>query len=366
MTNPEAAVRRFLELVVELCDAGSAGWSRLGHDDVGEEIFRWDALAGDLWRHGGPTTPRNFSSCGLCLDAGKTILVSRPARHFTYFDDVDVPIAEAMIVPVHDTGGVALGTIWVVHHNEEKFDASDARVVEELAIQLVLALKLMGDVKTHGQDMARKLALIQDTDHRVKNTLQSVGSLLKLQARSCKVAEASAAIEEAVARLAIFCTVHELLHGKGEDSRAVDIADIMAKLAEALRAVRSDADKRISLQVQADHIILEPRIALPIALLVNEAITNAYKHAYPHGQQGKSFVRIAGTADGGVRIGIQDDGVGFPTDAEGHLGLTLIRSFASQLNGELLIQSTDGTSIHVTVPEVAASHVSPMRARLHA
>ena len=359
-------MQRFLELTVELCDAGSACWSRLGHNDAGEEVFWWDALAGELSPYVGRSTPRNFSSCGLCLDAGKIILVSRPARLFTYFDDVDVPIAEAMIVPVHDTGGVALGTIWVVHHNEEKFDASDARVVEELAIQLVLALKLMGDVKNHGQDMARKVALIQDTDHRVKNTLQSVGSLLKLQARSCKVPEASAAIEEAVARLAIFCTVHELLHGKGEDSRSVDIADIMEKLAEALRAVRSDAEQRISLQVQADHIVLEPHIALPIALLVNEAITNAYKHAYPNDQRGEIFVRIARTANGGMRIGIQDDGVGFPTDVEGRLGLTLIPSFASQLNGELLVQSADGTSIHVTVPEVAASHVSPMRARLHA
>ena len=259
------------------------------------EVFRWDAVAGELSPFAGNTVPRDFSPCTLCLDAGKTILLSRPARVFTYFDDIDVPIVEALIVPLYAASGVALGTIWIAHHNDTKFDASDARVMEELVVQLELALKLMGDVKTHGREMAVKVALIQDTDHRVKNTIQSVASLLSLQARSCKVPEARAAIEEASARLGIFATVHELLHAKGDDSRAVDIAEIIEKLGDALRAVRSDADRRISLRIHADHILLEPKIALPVALLVNEAITNAYKHAYPNGQEGEIFVRVART-----------------------------------------------------------------------
>ena len=219
MSSPEAAVQRFLDLAVELCDAGSAGWSRLGHNDAGEEVFWWDALAGEFAPFVGGTTPRNFSPCGLCLDAGKTVLVSRPARLFSYFDDVDVPIVEALIVPVYDPTGAALGTIWVVHHTDANFDANDARVMEELAVQLELAFKLVSDAKTHRREMAGRLALIRDTDHRVKNTIQSVAALLNLQARLCKVPEARAAIEEASARLGIFATVHELLHTKGDDSR---------------------------------------------------------------------------------------------------------------------------------------------------
>ena len=350
MISPDAAVQRFLELAVELCDAGSAGWSRLGHNDAGEEVFWWDALAGEFSPFVGGTTPRNFSPSGLCLDAGKTVLVSRPARVFSYFDDVDVPIVEALIVPVYDASGDALGTIWVVHHTDAKFDSNDARVMEELAVQLELALKIMGDDKTHKREMAGKLTLIQDTDHRVKNTIQSVAALLNLQARSCKVPEARAAIEEASARLGIFATVHELLHAKGDDSRAVDIADIIDKLGEALRTVRSDFDKRISLRFEADHILLEPGIALPVALFVNEAITNAYKHAYPNGQEGEIFVRVAKNRQGGVRIGVQDDGVGMSLGVhEGALGLSLMRSFASQLGGDLAVSSDAGTTIQLTL-----------------
>lgn len=365
MRSPEAAVQRFLELAMELCGAGSAGWSRLTQNVSREEVFSWDTLAGEFSPYVGRVMPRNLSPCGLCLDAGKTILVSRPARVFSSFSNVDAPVIEALIVPVYDVSGIALGVLWVVHHNDRLFDAHDARVMEELSVQLVLALKLMGDAKTHGHEIADKIALIRDTDHRVKNTLQSVASLLSLQARSCRVQEARKAIEEAAARLSIFGTVHELLHGNTGDSRAVNIGQIVEKLVDALKATRSEGDGSISLTVQADHVLLEPRVALSISLLVNEAITNAYKHAYPDGT-GEICVRVAQTAGGGLRIGVQDDGVGFSPNVHGGLGLTLIRSFASQLGGELLIQSdSSGTLISVTVEQqilpIARQSPNPLR-----
>jgi two-component system, sensor histidine kinase PdtaS len=99
---------------------------------------------------------------------------------------------------------------------------------------------------------------------------------------------------------------------------------------------------------------VESRLAIPLALLVNEAVTNAYKHAYPNGQSGEIFVRIANQADGSVTIAIRDDGVGFTPDVrEGALGLTLMRSFSSQLGGELAVLSDKGTSIQLTVPDGA-------------
>ena len=104
----------------------------------------------------------------------------------------------------------------------------------------------------------------------------------------------------------------------------------------------------------ADHVLVESRLAVPLSLLVNEAVTNAYKHAYPNGQSGEILVRIANTADGGVRICVQDDGVGFTPDVrEGALGLTLMRSFSSQLGGALAVLSDKGTSIQLTVPDGA-------------
>ena len=140
--DPSAAVQRFLEIAVELCGAGSAGLSMLAERD-GAQVFTWDVLAGVYAPHVGGTTPRNFSPCGLCLDRGATIVVARPARVFDYFKAVQPAITEALVVPLYDNNREPLGTLWIVHHDEaRRFCANDVRIMEQLAPQLVLALKL--------------------------------------------------------------------------------------------------------------------------------------------------------------------------------------------------------------------------------
>ena len=347
--DPAAAVQRFLDVAVDLCEAGSAGWSRLGNNEAGEKVFHWDALAGRLAPHVGGTTPRSFSPCGLCLDAGTTVLVARPARIFTYFNSVDVPIIEALIVPVYATDGGALGTIWVVHHDGQTFDTKDAQVMEELAVQLVLALKCIEDAKRHQQEIAAKLALVNDTDHRVKNTIQSISSLLRLQARGCKVPEARATLEEAIARLAVFSKIHELLHEDGDGNRAVDIGLVIEKLGEASQIIFANGERRITVRVQAEHVSLESRLAMPLALLVNEAITNAYKHAYPDGATGEIRVSLARDGNGGLNVAVQDDGIGLKHGGNSSVGLKLIKSFAAQVGGTLVVETSPGMTIRLTL-----------------
>jgi len=123
-------LRRLATLGLHLCGAGTAGVSIL---DPGGEVFRWQALAGKLAKYEGGTTPRDWSPCGSCLDAGKPVLYDRPARRFAYFSQIDTPIVEGMVIPFYD-GGEAIGTIWIVSHDEERgFDAEDMRIMLSLA-----------------------------------------------------------------------------------------------------------------------------------------------------------------------------------------------------------------------------------------
>jgi two-component sensor histidine kinase len=159
VSDPRAAIQRFLDLALDLCQAGSSGLSLLDQNENGETIFRWDALAGSFAPYIGGSTLRHFSPCGLCLDEAHTILVSRPGRVFDYFRAASHPITEGLVVPLYDTGKVALGTIWIVHHDAARhFDAEDARVMEQLAVQMVLAVKL---TKKSAADEARQLRLEQ-------------------------------------------------------------------------------------------------------------------------------------------------------------------------------------------------------------
>ena len=140
--RPEQAVQRGLELAIELCGAGSAGLNLVEGADAGHREFRWDTLVGSLAGQRG-VSPFDFSPSGLCLAAGRPILVSRPARAFGYLEALTLPVMEGLLVPLYDTGAAPLGTIWVVHHDAaRRFDAEDARVIEQLAGLLVLAVKL--------------------------------------------------------------------------------------------------------------------------------------------------------------------------------------------------------------------------------
>ena len=127
-----AILKRLARLGLELCDAGTAGVSILEKTDEGE-IFRWQALAGELASYQGGSTPRNFSPCGSCLDAGKPILYVHPARRFAYFNAISTLIEEGLVIPFYENG-IAVGTVWIVSHDPQRvFDAEDLRIMMSLA-----------------------------------------------------------------------------------------------------------------------------------------------------------------------------------------------------------------------------------------
>jgi two-component system, sensor histidine kinase PdtaS len=165
-------------------------------------------------------------------------------------------------------------------------------------------------------------------------------------------------LEDATRRLGVFARVHELLRCNRMGEREVAIGEVIETLAMALRAVFPD---RVALRVAADHVLVDPQMAIPLSLLVNEAITNAFKHAFPNGRRGEIFVRVAKTGNGGLLVGIQDDGVGFAAEVrQGSLGLTLMHTFAAQLGGDLSVVSDHGTTILLTVSGEIGTY-SPQR-----
>src|SRR3569833_1827488 len=209
--SPSAAIQRFLELAMELCpSAGSAGLSELAEEDGGT-IFRWTAMSGKFAPYVGGSTPRDFSPCGLCLNNHHTILVERPGRVFTYFNDAEPEIFEGLIVPLYDTGKRPIGTLWVVSHEPgAKFDPTDARVMEQLAVQLVLAIKLRRKaiIAVQLEESARdNEVLLYEVRHRVKNMIQMTSSLLELQERGTDSGEARTALKEAQTRLMVLTSV---------------------------------------------------------------------------------------------------------------------------------------------------------------
>jgi PAS domain S-box-containing protein len=181
---PRDILQALTEAALKLCQAHSAGISLLEDADH-RRRFHWRALAG-RWSHisnGG--TPRDFGPCGTVLDLNEALLFSRPERDFPYIGELTPPIEDALLVPFH-AGDQAVGTIWVVSHDETKrFDAEDLRVMTNLskfaaaAYQTLLSSQAAGVTNEELQQAmttAQRLAFIVESsdDAIVSKTLDGV------------------------------------------------------------------------------------------------------------------------------------------------------------------------------------------------
>lgn len=357
LTDPEKAVARFVGLALELCRAGSAGLSLISERD-GEAFFSLEVVAGALSGLTGSRMPRDFSPCGMALEQGEAILLHRPARLFHELADVRPEIVEGLVVPFYDARQVPLGALWVtMHHEGAAFDAEDVRIMQQLSVQLVLALKCFSEKTEHrtavaelSHSLTTKDAFIREVNHRVKNTIQTAAALLRLQRQAARSDEAKEALSEAEKRLMVFSSVHQLLYQGAPDADVVCMSELMNGVVNALRQAFAEPTGRVKTEVSVGHIGLRPDLAIPLALIANEAITNAYKHAFPDGRGGVIRLQLHHDNEDRLNLCVIDDGVGMDHESgDGSLGLRLIRTFAKQIGGKLSIRGGSGTGVYVVL-----------------
>ncbi len=190
--------------------------------------------------------------------------------------------------------------------------------------------------------LAQKTLLIKETHHRVKNNLQIVMSLLSLQAGQLRDPQAQSALRQAQNRVNALALVHRILH-EIEDFGAVDLKRLLEDLAHQLHegAGAGRRDLELQLDIAARHAPSD--LAVPLTLFTAEALTNAFKHAYPSAARG-GFIRVSllPIEDGKLRLAIEDDGVGVPDAPRGNgIGSRLIKAFAQQVGGAATVSGRD-------------------------
>jgi two-component sensor histidine kinase len=211
------------------------------------------------------------------------------------------------------------------------------------------------------QAIQEREALLREVHHRVKNNLQMMSSLLNLQIRNETSDMLRQKLREMQARLGALSLVHKKLYG-GEDLMAIDLANLLAELCKQLGSAYRVGQRGIVLEVTADPLLTDMDHAIPLALLVTEAVTNALKHAFPDGRSGPVSVGLQqrqGREQGATALlRIADDGVGMPQpevaeprpgSVTGTLGLTVMRGMARQLDGDLELRFDRGVEILVTM-----------------
>jgi two-component sensor histidine kinase len=165
------------------------------------------------------------------------------------------------------------------------------------------------------ESLAQKELLVREIHHRVKNNLQLVMSLLNLHARRIRDPRAEAAFAEARSRINALATLHRRLY-ESENLQQVDLRWFLEDLCVELRRGGLSGNRHIELMVHAPDEVIGPEIAVPLGLLVTEAITNAYKHAFPGRDSGKIEVRVTRESPTHLVVSVCDDGAGYETGLE--------------------------------------------------
>ena len=216
----------------------------------------------------------------------------------------------------------------------------------------LILVRDVSELRSRDRQLLSKDATIREIHHRVKNNLQTVAALLRLQARRLDVPEARAALEESVRRVASIALVHETLSLAHEE--AVDFDAIVVQIAGMVADV-STTGARVDTSYEGMFGVLAAEVATPLALVITELVQNAVEHAFA-GASGQVTIAAIRT-EGALRVVVGDDGAGLPAgfvaEASPRLGLQIVRTLVvAELGGTIALRPREprGTEVVLTIP----------------
>lgn len=219
----------------------------------------------------------------------------------------------------------------------------------------VLIVADITEIRKKEKELLIKAAVIQEIHHRVKNNLQTIASLLRLQARRSPSPEVKAALGESVNRILSISVVHEFL--SQQDAEYIDVSEVAKNILDLVIENMLEPDFNIQTVFNGQKMVLPSDQAISLALVINELIQNAIEHGFVGRREGVIGVDIA-TAKGAHHIEIWDNGIGLPPDfsqkGSSSLGLQIIRTLIeNDLGGSFRLYSNNGTHASITVPRGA-------------
>jgi len=196
--------------------------------------------------------------------------------------------------------------------------------------------------------LERQAARHREVEHRVKNTLQLISSIVLLQGRRAKDEGARQALRAVQQRVAAVSVAHRHVSWS-EETEQVEVAALVREIVSDLAGSAGRDD--VAIELDLEPVLIAGRSGAPVALLVSECVGNALRHAFPEGRAGRVRVGLR-RAGGEFELTVADDGVGMDEDAQPTgFGLNVVQLMAQQLRGKLATDTAQpGLRLTVTVP----------------
>jgi PAS domain S-box-containing protein len=251
--------------------------------------------------------------------SGEVEMVAKDGRTFPAYERADA---------IRDRDGGIIGLVGLVHDISER-KALEARI---------------------RANEERLKALMLELEHRVKNSLAVVSSLLSIARMELPEGKAKSVLADTESRIQSMSALYERLYLSGE-ADSVEFGAYLEGLARSLFETYAAGAEGISLEFEVEDLELDTRRAINLGLIANELLTNAMKYAFPQGRRGRILVRFGGCGDK-LLLRVSDDGVGLGSpglvESSSSMGMMLIREFSRQIEGKIEVDCSAGTSIGVS------------------
>ncbi len=204
--------------------------------------------------------------------------------------------------------------------------------------------------RTIQESLEEKESLLKEIHHRVKNNLQVISSLLNMQSRESTDEKMQEVIQEGQSRVKAMSLIHQKLY-QTENISEIDFQDYIQNLVEQLARVYKRNDLQVTNEISANDIKLDIDTAIPVGLILNELVSNAYKYAFEEADKGKIRIELDRIDDGKLRLDVEDNGKGIPRDINfdkvKSLGLKLVNILTKQLRGSISYRVENGTRFSI-------------------
>jgi PAS domain S-box-containing protein len=203
------------------------------------------------------------------------------------------------------------------------------------------------------KSLKEKDIMLHEIHHRVKNNMQIIISLMRIQARRIKNRQFIKYLQTLQDRVYSMSLIHDHFYKKTELDK-INIASYIEDLVTHLYFIYNQKEEQIQINLDLEKIYLDLNKAIPFGMLINEIITNVLKHAFPGKKKGILSIRLFRDGNKKIRLLVNDTGIGLPDDIDvenpSTMGFQLMRDLTQQLGGEIQIKSNGGTQIKVIFP----------------
>jgi two-component system, sensor histidine kinase PdtaS len=306
------------ELVVRATERGSAAYRNKPPLRVGEGIVGLVAQTGRPLAVLDVTADARYRHAGIARQEGLCSLLSVP-----------LAVRERVI-----------GVLNCYTAGPHRFTDEEVSLFSTLANQTALAIE--------NARLVTNAAVVREMHHRIKNNLQSVAMLLRLQMSAEHELSPPQVLQDSINRILSIAAVHEVLSQRG--FRLVAIKDVLQRVGRAVAQNMGRPDLHVEVVVEGDEASLPSQAATSLALVVNELLQNALEHAFVGRSQGQVDITLQ-RLPGELLIEVRDDGVGLPPGLGLQLGLEIVESLVREdLRGDWYMAADGGTVARIAVP----------------